>query len=151
MFYAFAILASELFAKGLPIWFSNVFVAFKTVLWLLFIDIWSMEMLPAIGARYPVVWVVIVAAWISLLLIWLNFALGMLLPAELAVIEEEELIETSASEFRLMALEAELVQREFAVEAEAERLLIRAETERILSEIRTLKDEMAGYRRRYRL
>ncbi len=149
MLYAFAILTSQLFAGGLPAWFSDVFTAFKTLVRILFIDIWFMEMLPEIGARYPVVWVVIMAVWACLFLIWLNFALGILLPAELEVVEEEELIEAAVSEFRLMTLETELVQQEFAVEAEAERLLIRAETDRILSEIQTLKDEMAGYRQRY--
>ncbi|WP_289032764.1 ion transporter [uncultured Roseibium sp.] len=146
VFCAVAVLAVDLLGHRHPVEFGSFIRACDTLLRLCLFDLASWYELLALAERDPLVWLLVSLFWMVLLVALINPPLGLFF-AELAQtkIEQEEMDE-DLSEMRLMRLESELVSKEIAVEAEAERLLIRRETERILQQIEKLKQEMAHYR-----
>ncbi|MEP0585623.1 MAG: ion transporter [Roseibium sp.] len=143
---AVAVLAVDLLGDRHPAEFGNFLRALETLVRLCLSQLSSLEELLRLAEEDPLVWLPACLFWAVVLVALVNSLLGLFF-AELGQVEaEQEAIEEDLSEMRLMRLESELVSEEMAVEAEAERLLIRRETERILQQIEKLKKEMAHYR-----
>ncbi|MEJ8473369.1 ion transporter [Roseibium algae] len=149
VFYVFAILSREFMSETMPDRFGNVADAFQTLMRMAVLEIRTMDLLQDIAQQEPLVWLLMLSLWGCMAFILLNFLLS-LFPLPVAERVEIEVTEVQVSPTQLMQMETELVEEEFAVEAEAERLLIRAETARILDEVRGLREEMISYRERYR-
>nr|WP_276529837.1 ion transporter [Roseibium polysiphoniae] len=143
---AVAVLAVDLLGHKHPVEFGSFIRACETLFRLCLSDLAPWYELFALAERDPLVWLPVCLFWTILLVALINPLLGLSF-AELVQTEiEQEEIDEDLSEMRLMRLESELVSEEIAVEAEAERLLIRRETERVLQQIEKLKQEMAHYR-----
>ncbi|WP_417670635.1 hypothetical protein [Roseibium sp.] len=146
--YALSVVAVKLFGEVLETEFGTLAAALRTLLHIAVLEAHTFERLVSLAGHQPLVWALIILPWCMIFALALAVVNRVLL-AEAVVEEEAEVVSESLSQMQLMQLETELVQEEMAVEAEAERVLIRVETDRILKEIRTLKDEMATYRQRY--
>ncbi|MEP4030999.1 ion transporter [Roseibium polysiphoniae] len=145
-FCAVAVLAVDLLGHRHPVEFGSFIRAYETLLRLCLFDLASWDELLALAGQDPLVWLPVSLFWTVVLVALVNPLLGLFFTELVQTEIEQEGIDEDLSEMRLMRLEGELVSEEIAVEAEAERLLIRRETERILQQIEKLKKEMAHYR-----
>ncbi|MBD8893146.1 hypothetical protein [Roseibium litorale] len=125
-----------------PDHFGTLWISLETLL------LHGLDPLPRTGLAVWLVWFV----WGLAGLLWLGHVLRMLMPDFWQAVEIEEelaLVEEASAGMKLMQLETRLLSEEFAVEAEAERILIRAETDRVLREVNGLRRQMEQFTRRY--
>ncbi|WP_139251003.1 hypothetical protein [Roseibium suaedae] len=144
LFACAVLLLTAAFADLYPDHFGTLSRSFFTLVHVL--DLLGSE---ANGLGSLAIWLVM-TVWALAALLCLAHCLRLLMPdfwQTLELEEELELVQEATSEMKLMQLETRLLSEEFAVEAEAERLLIRAETDRILREVEGLRRQMQRFTR----
>jgi len=119
LYYVFAVMATKLFAADFPQWFGSITSSAYTLFEIMTLDSWSSGIVRPVMEKYALAWAFFVPFVVVTAFAVLNLFIGIVVSA----MQSEH-------------------EKEMQVEREAERSLIRAETEPLAAEIRRLQDQM---------
>ena len=119
LFYVFSVMATKLFGADFPQWFGSITASAYTLFEIMTLDSWSSGIVRPVMEKYPFAWAFFVPFVVVTAFAVLNLFIGIVVSA----MQSEH-------------------EKEMQVEREAERSLIRAETEPLAAEIRRLQDQM---------
>ncbi|MDX1718411.1 MAG: ion transporter [Anderseniella sp.] len=116
IFYIFAVIATKLFAGSFPDWFGSIGESAYTLFQIMTLESWSMGIVRPVMEQYPLAWMLFVPFIIVTSFTVLNLFIGVIVDA---------------------------MQREHEAEAQADRADLHNEVEKVLTEVRALRAELA--------
>jgi voltage-gated sodium channel len=116
MFYIFAVIATKLFAGPFPDWFGSLGESAYTLFQIMTLESWSMGIVRPVMEQYPLAWMLFVPFIIVTSFTVLNLFIGVIVDA---------------------------MQREHEAEAQADRADLHNEVEKVLTEVKALRAELA--------
>jgi voltage-gated sodium channel len=116
IFYIFAVIATKLFAGTFPDWFGSLAESAYTLFQIMTLESWSMGIVRPVMEQYPLAWMLFVPFIIVTSFTVLNLFIGVIVDA---------------------------MQREHEAEAQADRADLHNEVEKVLTEVKALRAELA--------
>jgi voltage-gated sodium channel len=116
IFYIFAVISTKLFAASFPDWFGSLGESAYTLFQVMTLESWSMGIVRPVMEQYPYAWALFVPFILVTSFTVLNLFIGVIVDA---------------------------MQKEHEAEAQADRADLHKEVEKVLTEVKALRVELA--------